>query len=237
MRCPIASMPSIPRTAFATRDSSRRPSATSNSRSTRTWSSSSTRLSLRELEPALRTRTLTFYTDASLAAGFTPAASMPESLRRGDGGRYLRSPNIREREQRRSRDERKPRGFLSLIRPCPVGDFRCVAAVVARVLPRAKATVGHLLPDARGLRPERRHAVDHVHHQMEAVEVVEHHLVEGRRRRAFFLVAAHVDVVVVRAPVSEAVNEPRIPVVGEDHRPVAREQLVELGVAHPMRML
>src|SRR5438445_6443544 len=50
-------MPSMPRTAAASCVSSSLPSATSNSRSTSVRSSSSTRLTLSELEPALRTRT------------------------------------------------------------------------------------------------------------------------------------------------------------------------------------
>ena len=48
-------------------------------------------------------------------------------------------------------------------------------------------------------RPARRarHAVDHVHHEVEAVEVVQHDHVERRRGRALLLVAAHVEVGVV----------------------------------------
>ena len=72
---------------------------------------------------------------------------------------------------------------------------------------------------------------------MEAVEVVEHHHVEGGRGRALLLVAAHVDVVVVGAPVGETVDQPRIAVVGEDHRPAGREQGVELVVGEPVRVL
>src|SRR2546430_7797819 len=57
MRCPIASTPSTPWIALASCASSSRPSETSNSRSKRILSSPSTKLSLTELEPALRTRT------------------------------------------------------------------------------------------------------------------------------------------------------------------------------------
>ena len=73
------------------------------------------------------------------------------------------------------------------------------------------------------------HAVDHVDDEVEAVEVVEHDHVERRRRRALFLVAAHVQVRVVGAAVGEPVDQPRIAVVGEDDRPVAREERVELA--------
>ena len=39
------------------------------------------------------------------------------------------------------------------------------------------------------------------------------------------------------AAVGEPVDQPRVAVVGEDHRPVGGEQRVELGVGHPVRVL
>ena len=59
----------------------------------------------------------------------------------------------------------------------------------------------------------------------------------GRGGGAFLLVAADVDVVVAVPAVGEPVDQPRVAVVGEDHRPVGGEQRVELGVAHPVRVL
>ena len=53
---------------------------------------------------------------------------------------------------------------------------------------------------------------------------------EWRGRGAFFLVAAHVQVVVLVPPVGQPVDERRVAVVGEDRRPVDGEQRVELGV-------
>ena len=72
---------------------------------------------------------------------------------------------------------------------------------------------------------------------MEAVEVVQHDHVERRRRRALFLVAAHVQVLVVRAPVGQAVDQPRVAVEGEDDRLVLGEQGVEIAVRQAVRML
>jgi hypothetical protein len=40
----------------------------------------------------------------------------------------------------------------------------------------------------------------------------------------------------VGAAVGEAVDQHRIPVVGKDDRPVAREQQVEIRVRHAVRM-
>ena len=88
--------------------------------------------------------------------------------------------------------------------------------------PGRQALVGHLLAQAGGARAQPGHAVDHVHDQVEAVQVVEHDHVEGRRGGALLLVAAHVEVVVIGPPVGQAVDEPGVAVVGEDHRPVRR---------------
>ena len=74
-------------------------------------------------------------------------------------------------------------------------------------------------------------AIDHVAHQMEAVEIVQHGHVERRRGRAFFLIAAHMEVVVVGAAVRQAVNQPRIAVEGEDDRFVLGEERIEVLVA------
>ena len=90
----------------------------------------------------------------------------------------------------------------------------------ARPGPRLEPPVVHLLPEVRGPGGEPGHAVDDVLHEVEPVEVVQHHHVERRRRRALLLVAAHVQVAVVRAAVGEAVDQPRIAVVGEDDRPI-----------------
>jgi hypothetical protein len=60
--------------------------------------------------------------------------------------------------------------------------------------------------------------------------------VERGGRGAFFLVAADVQVPVVGAPVGEPVDEPRIAVVGEDHRLAGGEQRVEVTVRQPVRV-
>ena len=109
--------------------------------------------------------------------------------------------------------------------------------MVPGVLPGAQPEIDHLLTHVGGPRAERRHAVDHVHHQVVAVDVVQHGHVERCGGRALFLVTADVNVDVIRAPVRQAVDQPRIPVVGEDHRLVAREDLVELGILQTVRML
>src|SRR5437763_4857215 len=125
----------------------------------------------------------------------------------------------------------------ALIRPDPVADLRIVLALLARVGARANPAVAHLLPQPARALGEPGDAIDHVHYEVEAIEVVEHDHVERRRGRPFFLVAAHVQVPVIRAAVGEPVDQPRIAVVGEDDRPVRREQGVELLIREPVGML
>ncbi len=71
----------------------------------------------------------------------------------------------------------------------PDGPRRARASTRARM--RASTISWRSCPARVG---EAGHAVDHVHHEVVAVEVVEHDHVERRRRRALLLVAAHVEV-------------------------------------------
>ena len=113
-------------------------------------------------------------------------------------------------------------------RPRPGADLGVVLAVLAGVGTGTETTLLHLLTQVRGTLGEPGNAVDHVDHEMEAIEVVEHHHVERRRRRPFLLVAADMEVRVVPAPVGEPVDQPRVAVVGEDDRPRGREERIEL---------
>ena len=123
------------------------------------------------------------------------------------------------------------------IRPAGVGhaQFAISGAVLSleRVYARAWTACRPSVAHVAGLRREPGHPVDDVHHEVEPVEVVEHDHVERRRGRALLLVAAHVDVAVVGPPVGEAVDEPRIAVVGEDDRLVRGEERVELRIGQP----
>src|SRR5690606_1182566 len=86
-------------------------------------------------------------------------------------------------------------------RPGPVGDDGDVGAVFAGPGAGREARVDHGLPQARSLLAQGGYAVDDIHDQVIAVEVVEHDHVEGRGGGALLLVAAHVQIVVIGAPV------------------------------------
>ena len=151
----------------------------------------------------------------------------------------LVEPALTVRTARRQPGARAPpTGAPPALRPAsPVADLGPVVADLAGVRAVAQPLVDHVLPDVRGALAESWDAVDHVDHEVEAVEVVQHDHVERRRGRPLLLVAAHVEVRVVRAPVGQAVDQPRVAVVGEDDRPARREERVELGIGQPVRML
>ena len=79
-------------------------------------------------------------------------------------------------------------------------------------------------------------AVDGIDGQGEAVGLVADGQLQRRIDVAVLLVAAHVDVVLARPPVGESVDQPRVSVEGEDHRPVRREDGLEIAVRHAVRM-
>ena len=79
-------------------------------------------------------------------------------------------------------------------------------------------------------------AIDHVLHQVEAVQVVLHPHVEGRRDRALFLVAPDVEVAVGPA-VGQPVDQPGVSVEAKDDVLVFGEQRIVIRFAQPVRVL
>jgi hypothetical protein len=69
---------------------------------------------------------------------------------------------------------------------------------------------------------------------VEAVQIVQDRHIEGRRDGALFLVAADVDIVVVRAAVGQPVDQPRVAMESEDDRFVFGEECVERLIAQPV---
>jgi hypothetical protein len=109
------------------------------------------------------------------------------------------------------------------LRPLPVFDFRHVTAMGGDVLPVLNVLIAHALFERRRALTELGHTVNYIHDQAEAVEVIAHHHIEWRTGTAFFLVAAHMQIVMVGAAVSQAMNQPRVAVVGEDDRLISSE--------------
>src|SRR5262245_40656811 len=91
--------------------------------------------------------------------------------------------------------------------PCPACDLRHVVTVHGDVLPVLDELVVNGLLGIGGPCAKFRDPVDHVAHQMEAVELVEHAHVERRAGGTLLLVAAHVEVGVTVATLGRAVDE------------------------------
>jgi hypothetical protein len=78
-----------------------------------------------------------------------------------------------------------------------------------------------------------RYAVDHIVHQMEAIQIIHDTNVERRGGGVLFLVAPHMQIFVIRSAIGESVNEPWVSVKREDNRLVFREQGVEMRLGMP----
>src|SRR6185369_988703 len=85
-------------------------------------------------------------------------------------------------------------------------------------------------------RLELRNALNNIHHQMKTVEVIQYDHIERRCGRAFFLVTAHVQVVMIVSPVSETMNQPRITMKRKNDWLIRREERIERLVRQSMWM-
>src|SRR4051812_48435591 len=81
------------------------------------------------------------------------------------------------------------------------------------------------------------HPIDYVNRQSEAIDFV----VDGQLHRridvAAFFVAAHVQVPVICAAVSQPVNQPGVTVKVKDDRLIGGEQAVEIAISQSVRMV
>ncbi len=121
-------------------------------------------------------------------------------------------------------------------RPHPLVDFWQVGAVLIRVIDALDLPVAQRLFGVCTGCLKRWDAVNDIHGEAEAVDLVLDGQIEGRVDVAFFLVAAHVQVVVIGAPISEPVNQPGIPMEVEDDGLVFGEEAVEVFIGEPVRV-
>ena len=115
-------------------------------------------------------------------------------------------------------------------RPFPIAYLRQIIAVLPDVMLVLDQVVAHLPFGMCANTLKHGDALDDIHHQMKTVEVVQYNHVEWCRRRSFFLVTAHVYVVMIGSPVSETMNQPWVTVKGEDDRLVSRKERIEIFV-------
>src|SRR5579862_3001618 len=81
-----------------------------------------------------------------------------------------------------------------------------------------------------------RNTVEHVARQVKPVEIIQHSHVERRGRGSFFLVSTDVQVVVISAPVGQAMNEVWIAMEGKNNRLVSGENGIEVPIRQAMRV-
>src|SRR5437667_8203594 len=126
---------------------------------------------------------------------------------------------------------------MVLVGPGPLVDLRLVDPVLIGVLLALDLRVAQLLLGVGPHPLQGRHPIDDVDGQAEAVDLVLDGQVERGVDVALLLVAPHVEILVVRGSIGQAVDEPAIAVEVEDDRPVGGEQAVEVAVRQAVRML
>jgi len=116
--------------------------------------------------------------------------------------------------------------MLGFVHPVLVGVVACLDLHVAQ-----------LLFGMRTRYPQGGHSVDDIDRQAEAIDLVADGELQRRVDAPHLFVTAHVQILVIRAPVGEAMNEPRIAVKVEDDGLVHGEQAVKIPVVKAVRML
>ena len=160
--------------------------------------------------------------DSSALSGLRNDGSGREAVRRErgrrrEGGALPRTPAGKSSPQFHRRGSRGHRGKKKgLVRPAPVADCGEIVAEAGDVLLMFGEVVAQELLEVGAQGSQARHAIHDVSGQVEAIEIVEHGHVEGGGRGAFLLIATNVQIGVVLAAIGEAVNQPRIAVIGKD---------------------
>src|SRR6266478_7410504 len=131
--------------------------------------------------------------------------------------------------------ELSTRIFIS-IGPFPVANFRQVVATFANVLFVLDESVAQMLFEVRSNPLQTRNTVNYISCKVKTIQIVQNCHIERRRGGSFFLVSADMEVAMIGAPIRQAVDQPRIAVVGKDDRLVGREDRVELIVRETVRM-
>src|SRR5215470_4216234 len=120
--------------------------------------------------------------------------------------------------------------------PLPITHFGHIFAVFADVLVVLIELPAEELDGLVAFFFHSRHAAYGINGKLEAVHIVEHHHVKGRGGGALFLVAAHVQVVVILPAIREPVNQPWVSVIGKDARLIRGEHAIEVFVGESVRM-
>src|SRR5688572_13865841 len=105
-----------------------------------------------------------------------------------------------------------------LVWPLPTADLGQVIPTFANILLVFEPLIAHQLFDVRATPLEFWHAVNDIHNQMKAIQIVQDDHIEWCSSRTLLLVSAHVEVSVVCPPVSQPVDQPGVAVKRKDYR-------------------
>lgn len=125
---------------------------------------------------------------------------------------------------------------LRLVRPDPVRRLRFVDSELVSVVAAFNLLVEESLLGVAANLLQPGHAIYDVHCQTETISVVIDREFQRSVNVALFLVAADVNVVMIRAPVGEAMDELWIAMEVEHHGLVDSEQRIKVAIRQAMRM-
>src|SRR5215813_1202579 len=122
------------------------------------------------------------------------------------------------------------------IRPSPAGNIRFICAVLVGIVPAPDLLVVKLFHCPAADFQELGHSPDRIHGQAEAINLV----LNGQFQRsvdvALFLVTADVQVLMVRATVGQAMDEPGISVEIENDRLIHGEERIKIAIGQAVGM-
>ena len=103
-----------------------------------------------------------------------------------------------------------------LVRPLPRLNVGVIDAMLVSIIPALNLEIAEFLFCVSSDSLQLWNAVNRINGQAEAIDLVLDGQIERRVDVSFFLVAANVHVVMVRTPISQAMDQPRVAVEGED---------------------
>lgn len=124
-----------------------------------------------------------------------------------------------------------------VIRPRPVLQERWVNAILKRLIPGLELCIPQTFPGRRTLVRKSRNPIDGVDRQTESVGLVPDRQFQGGINVAFFFVSSHVQILVSRSLVRQAVDEPWVRVEIEYYGSVVCEQGDPFGIAEAVRVV
>src|SRR5437660_11097375 len=116
-----------------------------------------------------------------------------------------------------------------LARPLPVYDLRFIGTVFVGVIAAGDLFVSEIILGMGAGHLKARHPISRFDCDAKAVDSVTNRQLESRVDAALFLITAHVQIVVIMAAISEAMNHPRIGVEIKDDWLIEGEQAVKVA--------